>query len=179
MSRILLAAGASAALHKSCDLASKLSQAGHEVRALLTPRAAQLINPQLFEALTGQPAAVDEFGPNRQGAMDHIELARWAEMMLVAPCSADLMARLALGLAGDLLTTVNLAMELSVPRVLCPAMNPVMWQAPSVQRHLATLQGDGWKLLEPGAGHMACGEAGQGRMAEPEEIVAALAEYLP
>lgn len=179
MSRILLAAGASAALHKACDLASKLSQAGHSVRAVLTPRAAQLIKPQLFEALTGEPASVDEFGPQRRGAMDHIELARWTELMLVAPCSADLIARLALGLAGDLVTTVNLALEMSVPRVLCPAMNPVMWQAPAVQRHIQTLLGDGWKVLEPGAGHMACGEAGTGRMAEPAEIVDALPQYLP
>jgi len=179
MSRILLAAGASAALHKSCDLASKLSQAGHEVRCVLTPRAAQLIHPQLFEALTGQPAASDEFGPERRSAMDHIELARWAELMLVAPCSADLMARLALGLASDLPSTVSLALDPSVPRVLSPAMNPVMWQAPSVQRHLATLKGDGWKILDPEAGHMACGEAGQGRMAEPADILEALAAFLP
>jgi len=179
MARILLAAGASAALHKSCDLASKLSQAGHEVRCVLTPNAARLIAPQLFEALTGQAAAVSEFGEGRRGAMDHIELARWAELLLLAPCTADLMARLALGLAGDLVGSVNLALAPDVPRVLCPAMNPVMWAAPSVQRHLATLRGDGWQLLEPSAGHMACGEAGLGRMGEPLEIIEALQAWLP
>ena len=111
--------------------------------------------------------------------MDHIDWARWAELLVVAPCSADLLARLALGLAGDLPSTIALALEPSVPRLLCPAMNPVMWQAAPIQRHVATLHGDGWRLMEPPAGHMACGEAGQGRLAEPADIVEALGALLP
>jgi phosphopantothenoylcysteine decarboxylase/phosphopantothenate--cysteine ligase len=85
MTRILLGAGASVAVYKACDLASKLTQAGHSVRAILTPRAAELVSPQLFEAVTGEPAQVHEFGPARRGAMDHIELAAWGELLLVAP----------------------------------------------------------------------------------------------
>lgn len=178
MSRILLASGASAALHKACDLASKLAQEGHEVRAVLTPRAARLVSPQLFEALAGEPAFVDEFGDGRRGAMDHIELARWAQAFLVAPATADLLARLALGLASDLPTTVALALAPEVPRLLCPSMNPNMLAAAPIVRHLETLRGDGWRVLEPGDGHMACGERGPGRMEEPARIVAALAELL-
>jgi phosphopantothenoylcysteine decarboxylase/phosphopantothenate--cysteine ligase len=178
MNNVLLAAGASAALHKSCDLASKLSQEGHRVRCVLTPRAAELIRPQLFEALTGEPAWVSEFGDERRGAMDHVDLARWANVFCVAPSSADLLARLALGLAGDLVGTISLALERSVPRLLCPAMNPAMYASGPVQRHLGTLREDGWRILEPNEGHMACGEAGAGRLAEPQEIVAAIQDLL-
>ena len=178
MSRILLASGASAALHKACDLASKLSQEGHAVRSILTPRAAELVSPQLFEALTGEPAWVTEFGDGRRGAMDHVDLARWAECFCVAPSSADLVARLALGLAGDLVGTVSLALDPAVPRLLCPAMNPTMYAAPPVRRHLATLREDGWRVLEPTEGHMACGEEGAGRLVEPPEIVAAIRDVL-
>lgn len=178
MSRIVLAAGASAALHKSCDLASRLAQEGHSVRAILTPRAARLLHPQLFEALTGEPAFVDEFGDARRSGMDHIGLAQWAELFVVAPLSAGLASRLALGLADDLVTTVALALAPGVPRVLCPAMNPNMLASPPIERNLATLEADGWKLVEPGAGRLACGVEGKGRMAEPEAIVAFLQEVL-
>ena len=178
MSRILLAAGASAALHKACDLASQLAQEKHQVRVLLTPRAAELVHPQLFEALTGEPAAVREFGDGRRTGMDHIELARWGEVFLVAPASADLVSRLALGLADDLVTTVALALAPETRRVLCPAMNPNMLAAAPVARNLGTLRADGWTLVEPRAGRLACGVEGRGRLAEPEEIVAALRELM-
>ena len=178
MSRIVLAAGASAALHKACDLASQLAQEGHAVRTVLTPRAAELVRPQLFEALTGEPAWVDEFDASRRGGMDHITLAEWAQAFVVAPCSADLVARLALGLGGDLVGTVALALPQPVPRLLAPAMNPHMLAAPPVARHLATLRGDGWSIVEPEDGHMACGVRGPGRLAEPDRIAAVLAEIL-
>ena len=177
--RILLAAGASAALHKSCDLASKLTQEGHEVRALLTPRAAELVRPQLFEAVTGQPAQVDEFGGARQGAMDHIELSRWGQALVVSPCTADLLSRLALGLGGDLVTTVALALPGEVPRLLAPAMNPNMWAHPAVQRNAGRLREDGWQLLDPVSGHVACGDEGAGRMVEPGTILEAIRASAP
>lgn len=172
MSRIVLACGASAALHKGVDLASKLAQAGHEVRVVLTPRAAELIRPQLFEAVTGQPASASEFGADRRAAMDHIELARACELFLVAPATADLVARLALGLADDLPTTVALALAPGVARVLCPAMNPHMLAAAPVARNLAALARDGWRIVEAEAGHLACGDEGRGRLPEPEALVA-------
>ena len=178
MTRILLAAGASAALHKACDLASTLAQEGHAVRALLTPRAAELVSPQLFEALTGEPAFASEFGPGRRAGMDHIDLARWGELFLVAPATADLVSRLALGLADDLVTTVALALDPAVKRVLCPAMNPHMLAAPPVARNLAQLARDGWRVLAPGAGRLACGDEGRGRLAEPAEIAAAVRDLM-
>ena len=151
---------------------------GHEAEDHLTPRAAELVSPQLFEALTGRPAQSDEFGEHRAGGMDHITLAKWSEAFVVAPATADLVSRLALGLAGDLVATVALALEPQVPRLLCPAMNPNMLQAGPVARNLETLRSDGWNVFEPGSGHMACGDHGPGRMGEPPEIVAALKEIL-
>lgn len=179
MSRILLGASASAALHKACDLASKLTQDGHRVRAVLTARAARLVSPQLFEAVTGEPASTDEFAAERRTAMDHIELADWSELVLVAPCTADLVARLATGQAGDLLSTVVLATPLERPRLLCPAMNPRMYAHPAVRRNFDALTEDGWQLLEPEEGHMACGVHGQGRLPEVDVIRAAVRASLP
>ena len=171
MAQILLAASASVAIYKACDLASKLAQDGHRVRAVLTPRASELVNPQLFEAVTGEPAFTTEFGPARSSAMDHIELAKWAELYLAAPATADLIARLAHGHADDLVTTVALALPAGTPKLLAPAMNPNMLAQPAVQRNLAQLTADGWVVVEPDAGHMACGDAGRGRLPEPAALV--------
>ncbi len=178
MSRILLCSAASVAIYKACDLASKLTQAGHAVRAILTPAATRLVAPQLFEAITGEPASSTEWGPERRGAMDHIELARWPELVVVAPCTASLAGRLANGIADDLVTTALLAVEAGVPRLVCPAMNPTMLAHPAVARNLARLAEDGWEVVEPGAGHMACGEAGRGRLAEPADVAARIGELL-
>ena len=171
MTNVVLCCAASAALHKGADLASKLTQAGYAVRVALTGHAARLIAPQHFEALTGQPASSDEFGPERRTAMDHIDLSEWAELLLVAPASAGLIGQLAHGLANDLPATVALATPAEVPRLLCPAMNPHMIANPAVARNLARLVEDGWQLVEPGEGHMACGVHGRGRLAEPLEIL--------
>jgi phosphopantothenoylcysteine decarboxylase/phosphopantothenate--cysteine ligase len=179
MARILLACGGSVALYKACDLASKLAQAGHQVRAVLTARASQLVSPQLFEAVTGEPAFTDEFGPTRRGSMDHIDLAKWGQCLLVAPATADLVARLALGISDDLVTTVALALPATTPRLICPAMNPNMLAAPAVKRNLEQLQRDGWSLLAPEQGHMACGDDGPGRLPEPQSIVAWVRGKIP
>jgi len=116
--RILLGVSASVAIYKACDLSSRLAQREDEVRCVLTPNAAKLVAPQLFEAVSGHPAYVDEFSAERRGAMDHIELGRWAELLVLAPASADLIGQLAGGLAGCLLTTVVLAADPAVPRLL-------------------------------------------------------------
>lgn len=178
MSRIVLGAGASVALYKACELASRLAQSEHAVRAVLSPRAAKLVSPQLFEAVCGEPACVDEFGADRRSAMDHIELSRWAELLVVAPATANLVARLALGLADDLLTTTALALPAGTPRLIAPAMNPDMLARKSVQRHLGTLREEGWSVLEPVEGHMACGMEGKGRLVEPAEIASAVEALL-
>jgi phosphopantothenoylcysteine decarboxylase/phosphopantothenate--cysteine ligase len=111
--------------------------------------------------------------------MDHIDLAQWGECLIVAPCSADLAARLALGLGDDLLTTVALAFPVEHPRIVCPAMNPVMLASPPVQRNLEQLRADGWEILEPDEGRMACGTEGQGRLPDPERIAAWVGAKLP
>ncbi len=178
MANILLCCGASVAIYKACDLASKLVQARHVVRTILTPTAAELISPQLFEAVTGEIAAVSEYGPARRGAMDHIQLGAWAELILVAPASADLIARLAHGMAGDLVTTAILACPKQRARLIAPAMNPNMLAQPSVQRNLEQLRRDGWTVVEPESGHMACGDDGVGRLPEPAALVAQVAELL-
>jgi phosphopantothenoylcysteine decarboxylase / phosphopantothenate---cysteine ligase len=178
VARILLAASASVAIYKACDLASRLAQDGHQVRAVLTRHAAELVAPQLFEAVTGEPAWTDEFGASRRGAMDHIGLAQWGELLLVAPASADLVARLAHGLADDLVTTVALALAPEAPRLVAPAMNPRMLASAPVRRNLERLAEDGWELVEPGAGHMACGDEGQGRLAEPATLAQRVRERL-
>jgi len=169
--KILLGVSASVSLYKSCDLASKLTQAGHDVRAVLTPNAAKLISAQLFEAVCSGPAYTDEFDDTRRTSMDHIELGQWCDLLVIAPASADLIGRLANGLAGDLLATVALAYPAGQPRLIAPAMNPQMLAQPAVQRNLARLVEDGWGLIEPGEGHHACGDSGQGRLAEPTEIL--------
>ena len=178
MSALVLGVSGSVSVYKACDLASQLTQAGHAVRTVMTRRAAELISPQLFEAVTGEAPCVDEFGEDRRGAMDHIELARTAELFLVAPMTGDLAARLALGIADDLVTTVSLAIAAGTPRLACPAMNPTMLEHPAVCRNLSTLVEDGWEVMEPGAGHMACGEEGAGRLPELAEILARVGELL-
>jgi phosphopantothenoylcysteine decarboxylase/phosphopantothenate--cysteine ligase len=110
--------------------------------------------------------------------MDHIELAKWGELLLVAPASAGVVARLAHGIAEDLVGTVALAIDAKTPRILCPAMNPTMLESRPVQRNLVTLREDGWEILEPESGHMACGDEGQGRLVEPQRIVERVAARL-
>ena len=174
MANVLLGASASVAIYKACDLASKMTQRGHVVRAVLTRHAAELVNPQLFEAVTSQPAFTGEFGAARHAAMDHIDLAKWGDAIVVAPASADLVARLAHGMADDLLATVALALAANKPRLIAPAMNPTMLLAPAVQRNLGRLREDGWRVLEPDEGAMACGDVGPGRLPEPAMILSAL-----
>ncbi|HIG11535.1 MAG: flavoprotein [bacterium] len=179
MSRIVLGVSASAAIYKACDLTSCLTQAGDEVRVVLTRRAAELVSPQLFEAISGQSAHVDEFGPGRESAMDHIALARWAEALVVAPATAHTTANLATGMAGNLLCSLALAADPArTQRLIAPAMNPVMFKNPALQRNLAQLVEDGWTLCEPDFGRLACDDEGQGRLADPERIAARLGELL-
>jgi len=179
MSNVLLAVSGSVAIYKACDLASKLTQAGHKVRVLMTKHATDLVAPQLFEAVTGEPAFTSEWGRERKNAMDHIDLAKWGDIFVVAPCSADLIARFAQGLADDLVTTVALALPAAKPRILCPAMNPVMLEAPAVQRNLALLAQDGWRIKPPEIGNMACGDHGQGRLPEPAAILEWITSAVP
>jgi phosphopantothenoylcysteine decarboxylase/phosphopantothenate--cysteine ligase len=170
---ILLGITGGIAAYKSAALASKLVQAGAGVSVIMTRSATQLIGPKTFEALTGRPVGFKVFG---RGDHPHIEAARKAEIFVIAPATANILAKAACGLADDLVSTVLLAFD--GPVLMAPAMNVKMWEKPAVKRNLAQLREDGILMIEPGEGRLSCGEVGAGRMAEPEEIFKAIAQYL-
>jgi len=171
--RIVLGVSGGIAAYKSADLVRRLMDAGARVRVVMTRAAAAFVAPLTFQALSGNPVHLDLLDQAAEGAMGHIELARWADSVVVAPASADIMARLALGLADDLLSTLCLATE--APITLAPAMNRVMWAHPATQANRATLASRGVSFIGPAEGDQACGEIGSGRMSEPLEIVSVLA----
>ncbi|MGM0913070.1 MAG: bifunctional phosphopantothenoylcysteine decarboxylase/phosphopantothenate--cysteine ligase CoaBC [Pseudomonadota bacterium] len=170
--RVLLGISAGIAAYKSALLARLLKQAGCEVRVVMTQGAQAFITPLTLQALTGEPVRTSLLDPEAEAGMGHIELARWADTILIAPATADLMARLAAGMADDLLTTLCLASD--AERVMAPAMNQAMWAHPATRRNAARLAEDGWRLLGPDSGDQACGDVGPGRMLEPEAILEAL-----
>jgi len=170
--RILLGVSGGIAAYKSCELVRRLRDLDAQVRVVMTERATHFVSPTTFQALSGQSVRVSLWDEQAEAAMGHIELARWAERILIAPASADLIARLAHGLADDLLTTLCLAS--AAPLYLAPAMNQQMWAHPAVQANIETLRQRGTQLLGPAAGEQACGDIGSGRMLEPHELRDAL-----
>lgn len=160
------------AAYKSAELTSRLVQKGAGVSVVLTEAARHFIGATTFEALTGRFVHQDHFRPHEHFQGDHIGLARQADLFVVAPATADFIGKVALGLADDLLS--NLALTMTVPMVMAPAMNSDMWAKPAVQRNLKQVQADGWTIVEPNAGWLSCGVVGRGRMAEPNEILDAL-----
>ncbi len=171
--QILLGITGGIASYKSAILARRLIDAGADVRVVMTQGAQAFITPLTFQALTGNPVHTDLLDSAAEAAMGHIELARWADYVLIAPATANVMARLANGFADDLLTTLCLANE--APLTIAPAMNRLMWSNPATQANLATLVSRGTTVIGPGVGEQACGEVGEGRMSEPEAIRDALA----
>lgn len=172
--RILLGVGGGIAAYKAADLVRRLREAGAEVRVVMTESAREFVGPTTFQALSGHPVRSSLWDPAAEAAMGHIELARWADHIVIAPATAGLIARLAAGMADDLLTTLCLASR--APLVLAPAMNQAMWAHPATRTNVATLVARGALLVGPGIGSQACGDEGAGRMAEPVEIVAVLAQ---
>lgn len=170
---ILLGVTGGIAAYKSAELVRRLREQGAHVRVAMTAAACRFVGPLTFQALSGQPVHTDLLDPAAEAAMGHIELARWADLVLIAPASADFMARLAHGHADDLLATLCLATD--APLVLAPAMNRLMWRNAATCANRALLEERGVRLLGPASGEQACGEVGEGRMLEPGEIVAALA----
>lgn len=165
---MLLGVSGGIAAYKSPDLVRRLRERDCDVRVVMTRNARELIAPLTLQAVSGHPVHTELFDPQAEAAMGHIELARWAETIVIAPATADLIARLAHGLADDLLTTLCLASEARL--ALAPAMNRVMWDAPATRVNVTTLVNRGTTLLGPGDGAQACGEVGPGRMLDPEEI---------
>ena len=168
--KVLLGVGGGIAAYKAAELARLLMQNGHSVQAILTPAAEEFVRPLTFAALTGQKVLTDLFAI--EAAIEHIAVAQEHEIFVIAPATADLMAKLAAGLANDFLSTVYLAFTGTV--ILAPAMNVNMWRHPATQANLETLRRRGHRVVEPGEGFLACGMTGPGRLAEPEEIAAAV-----
>ena len=170
--RVLLGVTGGIAAYKSAELTRRLKDRGADVQVVMTAGAQHFITTQTFQALSGRPVRTDLWDAAAEAAMGHIELARWPSRIVVAPASADFIARLAHGLAGDLLTTLCLATD--APITVVPAMNRLMWANAATQANVATLRQRGIAILGPAAGEQACGETGPGRMVEPHEIVEAL-----
>ncbi|WP_368563155.1 bifunctional phosphopantothenoylcysteine decarboxylase/phosphopantothenate--cysteine ligase CoaBC [Pseudoxanthomonas sp. UTMC 1351] len=175
--RILLCVGGGIAAYKSLELARRLKEAGAEVQVAMTAGAQQFVTPLSFQALSGQPTRTTLWDGAAEAAMGHIELARWASRILIAPATADLLAKLAHGLADDLVTTLCLAT--TAPLTVAPAMNHRMWLHPATQANIATLRGRGVQVIGPEDGPLAEGESGPGRLSEPEAIVTALVARQP
>lgn len=174
--KIVLGVTGSIAAYKSADLVRRLGDAGAELRVVMTKGACEFITPLTLQTLSGHPVAIELLDADQESAMGHIKLARWADWILIAPASADTLARLAHGRADDLLTALCLASE--SPLVIAPAMNNKMWQNQATQENLAKLQARGVQLLGPASGDQACGEQGAGRLLEPLDIVAGLSKLV-
>ena len=172
MKRILLIVGGGIAAYKSCELIRLLRGRGHQVRCVLTEGGSQFVTPMTLAALSEQPVHTSLWDLKDEAEMGHIQLSRQADLVVVAPATADLLARMAAGLAGDLATTLLLATD--KPVLAAPAMNVRMWTHPATARNVARLRADGVTVLEPDEGAMACGEYGPGRLPEPAAIVAAI-----
>ena len=168
--KIILGVGGGIAAYKSAELARLLMQQGHQVQAVMTEAAQRFIAPMTFAALTGRRVLTDLFAI--ENAIDHIGAAQENDLLAVAPATADLLAKFAHGLAGDFLSTLYLAF--TGPVLLAPAMNVNMWQHAATRENVETLRRRGNRIVEPGSGYLACGMIGPGRMAEPEEIAAAI-----
>ena len=169
---ILLGVTGGIAAYKSAELVRQLRLSGAVVRVVMTAAATEFITPLTLQALSGNPVHTDLLDPAAEAAMGHIELARWADVLLVAPATADFIARIADGRANDLLAAVCLACD--APVAVAPAMNRAMWENPATGKNLATLQGRNILVLGPAEGLQACGETGPGRMLEADELVAGL-----
>lgn len=172
--QVVLGVSGGIAAYKSAELVRRLRDAGAQVRVVMTHAAREFITPLTLQALSGHPVHGDLLDPAAEAAMGHIELARWADLVLIAPTTADLMARLAQGRGDDLLTTLVLATD--APIALAPAMNQAMWRDQATQANLETLQARGMYVFGPAAGEQACGDIGPGRMLEPTDIAARAAE---
>jgi len=174
--RLLLVISGGVAAYKALDLIRRLRERGASVRVVMTPAAKEFVSPMTAAALSGAAAREDLFSLTDEAEMGHIELSRSADLIVVAPATAHLLARMAQGLADDLASTLLLATDKRV--LVAPSMNVRMWLHPATQRNLTTLRADGVAFVGPNEGEMACGEFGPGRMAEPLEIVAAVEELL-
>lgn len=172
--RILLGITGGIAAYKSCELVRRLREYGAEVRVVMTDAACEFVTPLTFQALSGNPVHRTLLDESAEAAMGHIELARWADCVIVAPASANTIAKLAQGIADDLLSTIVVASQ--SPILIAPAMNQQMWLAEPTQSNIQRLRAYSYSIIGPAEGDQACGETGPGRMSEPHELCSALAQ---
>lgn len=165
---VLLGVTGGIAAYKSASLASKLVKAGAEVRVIMTENATNFINPITFESLTGHKCVVDTFDRNFEFKVEHVALAQKADVIMIAPATANVMAKLAYGLADDMLTTTVLASK--APKIIAPAMNTGMYENPATQHNIEVLKNYGMEVITPASGYLACGDVGAGKMPEPEDL---------
>ena len=175
--KILLCVCGGIAAYKAAELVRRLGDAGATVQVAMTANASRFVGATTFQALSGRPVRTSLWDEAAEAAMGHIELARWPDRIVIAPATANTIARLAHGFADDLVSTLCLATD--APIVIAPAMNRLMWANPATRANVETLRARGALLLGPGAGGQACGEVGEGRMLEPDAIVAALSQASP
>ena len=173
---VVLGVGGGIAAYKACELARLIVKGRGTVRVVMTRAATRFVQPLTFQALSGAPVLVDLFDPASEATYGHLSLARAADLLLVAPATADLLARLRAGMADDAVTTTALA--ITCPVLLAPAMNTRMWRNPATQENLAALRARGFHVVGPGAGELADGDVGEGRLADPEEIALAATRLL-
>ena len=169
MKNILLGITGGIAAYKSASFARLLIKSGYDVRVIMTASAQAFITPLTLQALTGNPVHIDLLDESAELGMGHIELAKWADLLIIAPATANTIAKLAMGIADDLLTTVCLAT--TAPILVAPAMNQQMWQHPSVKLNLQTLTDYDYEIIQPASGEQACGDIGEGRLPEPEQLL--------
>ncbi|MDQ7003830.1 MAG: bifunctional phosphopantothenoylcysteine decarboxylase/phosphopantothenate--cysteine ligase CoaBC [Ghiorsea sp.] len=174
--RILLGVGGGIAVYRAVELMRLLMKQGAEVQVVMTKSATEFVTPLTFEALSGNKVHMDLFDLTEQHGMGHIQLVRWADAVVLAPATSNLLAKMTHGIADDLLTTLILANE--KPVLIAPAMNVSMWLEDATQRNISDLRERGYTVIEPVAGELACGEQGAGRLAKPESIVQALLPLL-
>lgn len=167
--KIVLGVTGGIAVYKAVDLVSRLRKAGCEVRVVMTEHAQQFVTPLTFKEISGNAVATSMWNANQEFNVEHIALANWADAFLVAPATANILAKMACGSADDLLSTTLLAAQ--APIVVCPAMNTGMYQNPATQENIAKLQERGVTVMPPAVGHLACGTSGPGRLPEPQQIV--------
>lgn len=174
--KIVLGVSGGIAAYKACELCRRLIDEGCEVTIVMTASATEFVSPLTFQALSGKPVHLDLLNPEAEAAMGHIELAKWADLILIAPATANRIAQINAGMAADLLNTLCLASE--APLVLAPAMNQAMWRNSATQANVAQLESRGITMIGPASGEQACGDVGPGRMEEPHNIIAALRNLL-
>lgn len=167
--KVLLGVTGSIAVYKACELVRLLVKRGDDVRVAMTTHAREFVTPLTFQTLSRNPVACDMFAEPGEWRPEHISLAEWAEFVLVAPATANILAKMAHGIADDLLSSVLLAAR--SPVAVAPAMNDGMWANPATQANVAALSARGIRIVSPGEGALACGTSGKGRMAEPAEII--------